>query len=64
MDPEWAEKISRLGDRIDTENATQKDLEEYVVTKIYTHDYENFTDYNLWTIFKEEFENFTADNFR
>jgi hypothetical protein len=64
MDPEWAERVSRLGDRIDTENATQDDLEEYVATKIYSHNYEDFTDYDLWTIFREEFKNFTVNNFR
>jgi hypothetical protein len=64
MDPEWAERVSRLGDRIDTENATQDDLEEYVATKIYLHNYEDFTDYDLWTIFREEFKNFTVNNFR
>src|SRR6266568_5671577 len=64
MDPEWAEKVSRLGDRVDTENATQNDLEEYVATKIYLHNYENFIDFSLWTVFKEEFENFTTTDFK
>jgi hypothetical protein len=64
MDPEWAERISRLGDRIDTENATPDNLEEYVTAKIYEHNYENVTDHELWTVFKEEFENFTASNFK
>ena len=64
MDPEWAEKVSRLGDRIDTENATQDNLEEYVATKIYLHNYEDFTDYDLWTIFREEFKNFIINNFK
>jgi hypothetical protein len=57
-------KVSRLGDRIDTENATQDNLEEYVATKIYLHNYENITDYELWIVFKEEFENFTTNNFK
>jgi hypothetical protein len=64
MDPEWAEKVSRVGDRIDTENATQDNLEEYVATKIYLHNYENVTDYELWIVFKEEFENFTTNTFK
>jgi hypothetical protein len=44
--------------------ATQDNLEEYVATKIYLHNYENVTDYNLWTVFKEEFKNFTTNNFK
>jgi len=47
MDPVWAEKVSRLGDFIDTNNATQDELEEYVATKIYLHNYEDFSDRNL-----------------
>ena len=42
----------------------QNDLEEYVATKIYLHNYENFTDFSLWTVFKEEFENFTIIDFK
>ena len=64
MDPKWAEKVSRLGDKVDTKNATQDNLKEYIATKIYIHNYKNFTDYNLWTIFKEEFKNFTVTNFK
>ena len=47
MDPKWAEKVSRLGDRVDTKNAMQDNLEEYIATKIYTYNYKNFIDYNL-----------------
>src|SRR6266700_587344 len=47
MDPKWAKKVSRLGDRVNTKNATQNDLEEYVATKIYLYNYENFIDYSL-----------------
>src|SRR6266568_1701707 len=64
MDPKWAEKISRLRDRVNTKNATQNDLKEYIATKIYLYNYKNFTDFSLWTIFKEEFENFTMTNFK
>ena len=64
MDLEWAEKVFRLGDRVDTKNATQGDLKEYIATKIYLYNYKNFTDFSLWTIFKEEFKNFTATNFK
>jgi hypothetical protein len=41
----------------------QNDLKEYIITKIYLHNYKNLLDYNLWTVFKEEFKNFTAKNF-
>ena len=64
MDLKQAEKVSRLRDRIDTKNAIQDDFEEYIVTKIYIYNYENFIDYNLQTIFKEEFENFTVTTFK
>ena len=47
MDPKWAEKISRLRDRVNTKNATQNDLKEYITTKIYLYNYENFTDFSL-----------------
>ena len=47
MDPKWAEKVSRLGDRVNTENATQNDLKEYIATKIYIYNYKNFMDNNL-----------------
>ena len=47
MDPKWAEKVSRLGDRVNTKNATQNNLKEYIATKIYLYNYKNFTDYSL-----------------
>src|SRR6266700_4279585 len=64
MDPKWAEKVSRLKDRVNTKNARQNDLKEYIATKIYLYNYKNFTDFSLWTVFKEEFKNFTATNFK
>src|SRR6266550_8046285 len=64
MDPKRAKKVSRLGDRVNTKNATQNNLKEYIATKIYLHNYKNFIDFSLWTIFKEEFKNFTATNFK
>ena len=47
MDPKWAEKVSRLGDKVNTKNATQNDLKEYIATKIYLYSYKNFIDYSL-----------------
>ena len=64
MDPKQAEKVSRLRDRVNTKNATQNDLKEYIVTKIYLYNYENFINNNLQTVFKEEFKNFTVTNFK
>ena len=64
MDPKWAEKVSRLKDKVNTKNATQNDLKEYIATKIYLHNYKNFIDFSLWTVFKEEFKNFTMTNFK
>jgi len=37
MDPKWAEKILRHGDRIDIVNATKDKLGDYVVIKVYVH---------------------------
>ena len=64
MDPKWAEKVSRLGDRVNTKNTIQNDLKEYIATKIYLYNYKNFIDFSLQTIFKEEFKNFTITNFK
>ena len=47
MDPKWAEKVSRLGDKVNTKNATQNNLKKYIVTKIYLYNYKNFIDFNL-----------------
>ena len=47
MDPKWAEKVSRLRDRVNTKNATQNDLKEYIATKIYLYNYKNFIDNDL-----------------
>ena len=47
MDPKWAEKVSRLKDKVNTKNAIQNDLKEYIVTKIYLYNYKNFIDYSL-----------------
>jgi len=64
MDPKLAKKISRLRDKVNTENAMQNDLKKYIATKIYLYSYKNFTDFSLWTVFKEEFKNFTVTDFK
>ena len=64
MDSEWAKKILRYGDGINTANAIKDKLGEYVETKVYVYTQENFTDYTLWTVFKEEFKGFTTEDFR
>jgi len=60
----WTEKIAKWGDDINTDTATKDELGEYVETKIYVHEREGFTDYNLWSLFKEEFEGWTKDSFK
>jgi len=47
MDPKWKEKIARYSYRINIATALEKDLEEYIETKIYKYTYKNFTDYTL-----------------
>ena len=64
IDPKQAKKVSRLRDRVNTKNATQNNLKEYIVTKIYLHNYKNFIDFSFWTVFKEEFKNFTVTDFK
>ena len=64
MDPEWAKKISRHRDRINTANVTKDELGEYIKTKVYIHIQENFIDYILWIVFQEEFEGFITKDFR
>jgi len=64
MDPKWKERITRHSYRINITTALEKDLEEYIETKIYKYIYKNFTDYTLWSLFQEEFEGFTIKDFR
>jgi len=47
MDPKWKERIARYSYRINIATALEKDLEEYIETKIYKYIYKNFTDYIL-----------------
>jgi len=64
MDPKWKERIARYGYRINVATALEKDLEEYIKTKIYKYIYKNFTDYILQSLFQEEFKGFTIKDFR
>jgi len=64
IDPKWKERIARHGYRIDIATALEKDLEEYIETKIYEYTYKNFTDYILWSLFQEEFKGFTIKDFK
>jgi hypothetical protein len=64
IDIGWDEKIKKHGYGIDPEAASKDEMEEYALTKIYLHEKEDFSDYNLWFIFKEEFENWTEDNLK
>ena len=47
MDPEWKERITRHGYRINIVTASKEDLKEYMEIKIYKYIYKNFTDYIL-----------------
>ena len=64
IDPKWKERIARHSYRINIATTLEKDLEEYIETKIYKYIYKNFTDYTLQSLFQEEFEGFTIKDFR
>jgi len=64
MDPKWKERIARHSYGINIATALEKDLEEYIETKIYKYIYKNFTDHTLQSLFQEEFEGFTIKDFR
>jgi len=51
MDPKWKERIARYSYGINITTALEKDLEEYIETKIYKYIYKNFTDYILRSLF-------------
>jgi hypothetical protein len=64
IDPAWAQKIDKHARGIDLATATDKDLDEYLATKLYTYTLDGFTDRALWCMFQEDFQGWTADNFK
>jgi hypothetical protein len=60
----WQERIELHGNGIDTDHATQSELEDYVATKTYTYETENFTDDTLWGVYQEDFVDFTVEAFQ
>jgi hypothetical protein len=61
---EWAMKVRKYGGGIDLGKTTKDELAEFVETKIYMHEKEDFSDNTLWTVFREEFKEFTLEDFR
>jgi hypothetical protein len=49
---------------INTDKATEDQLEAYVITKMYVYERHNFADYTLWEVFAEDFANFEIDHFK
>jgi hypothetical protein len=60
---EWAERANKYGYGIDANEATKKEMVEFVQMVIYLHEIQDLTDNDLWAIFQEQFERFTVESF-
>jgi hypothetical protein len=61
----WKERIDKYSYGIDlTAIADPAELDEYVATRAYLYEQEDFMDDSLWCMFQEDFEGFTVDSFQ
>ena len=57
-------KVRKHGSGINLGETTKDELAEFMETKIYMHEKEDFLDNTLWTVFWEEFKEFTLKDFQ
>ena len=60
---EWAMKVRKYSGGINLGETIKDKLVEFIETKIYIYEKEDFLDNTLWTIFWEKFKEFTLEDF-
>ena len=61
---EWAIKVRKYSNGINLGKTIKDKLAEFVETKIYIHEKEDFLDNTLWTVFQKEFKEFILEDFQ
>ena len=60
LDLKWQEIVDKWDCGIDVSIVSDKDLNEYMESRILAYEDEEICDKDLWEVFKTEFKNFTT----